>query len=115
MTNIYDHQGDYLMPYPAFADRVYRDGTWLGDMVVWSLHGSHPVPNEPHLHQIFAVDIHAVVVPLGLQLWRQEDERLFRLWERNHDPRIPALLCFDPCDTAAQERAPDATPSESDR
>lgn len=96
MTNVYDHKGDFLMPYPPFADRVYRDRSWLGDFVVWSLHGSTPYPDRPHIHQVFYVDIHAVVVPLGVQLWTAEDERLFRLWSENHDERIPAALCFDP-------------------
>jgi len=96
VTNIYDHSGDFLMSYPAFADRVYRDGSWLGDFVVWSLHGSTPVPERPSWHQIFYVDIHAIVVPLGLQLFTAEDERLFRLWADNHHEHIPGALCFDP-------------------
>lgn len=96
MTNVYDHQGDYLMPYPDFADRVYRDRSWLGDFVVWSLVGSTPVPERPGCSRIFYVDIHAVVVPLGLQLWRKEDERLFLLWAEHHDEHIPKSLCFDP-------------------
>lgn len=96
MTNVYDHKGDFLMAYPAFADAVYRDGSWLGDFVVWSLHGSTPKPGEPNVHQIFYVDIHAVVVPLGLQLWTAEDERLFKSWAEHHDEHVPAALCFDP-------------------
>jgi len=96
VTNIYDHQGDYLMPYPDFADRVYPDKTWLGDFVVWSLAGSTPVPGKPRLHQIYYVDIHAIVVPRGLQLFSLTDERLFRAWAANHDDRNPRSLCFDP-------------------
>ena len=101
MTNIYDHQGDYLMPYPDFAARAYPDKSWLGDFVVWSLHGSTPVPGKPGVHQIFFVDIHAIVVPLGLQLFTQEDERLFKLWEAHHDAHIPRALCFDPAPSDA--------------
>lgn len=101
MSNIYDHQGDFLMPYPAFADRVYPDKSWMGDFVVWSLHGSEPVPERPHLHQIFCVDIHAVVVPLGVQLYTAEDQRLFLLWAEHHDEHIPAALCFDPKSSAS--------------
>lgn len=103
MTKIYDHTGDFLMEYPAFADRVYPDGTWLGDFVVWSLHGSTPVPGKPNLHRIYYVDIHAIVVPLGLQLWRAEDERLFRLWAEHNEPRIPSALCFDPAPETVTE------------